>query len=152
MAGLARNVQRHFSQLCNDVVVRMTDITAKSVPCDPPLPEDMEIVRVEYAPNFLMVNTRSQGDSAPTLVEFADIIGFRVLDEGNLLEFWPECSSANGRLFEILAGGWLAQESLRPGSLFAPMKIQAKEYFLAGVDACVSVICHGEPAVRRGTV
>jgi hypothetical protein len=128
----------------------MTNITAKSVPCDPPLPEDLEIVRVEYSPNFLMINTRSLSDSATALIEFPDIIGFRVLDEGNLLEFWPECSSANGRLFEIFAGGWLGQELIRPGSLIGPMKIKAKEYLLAGVDDCVSVICHGEPTVRRG--
>jgi len=107
----------------------MKNITAKSVPCDELLPRDLEIVHVEYSANFLTINIRSLSDSASTLVEFPHIIGFRVLDEGNLLEFWPDCSSANGRLFEILAGGWLAQESVRPGILFAPMKIKAQEYF-----------------------
>jgi hypothetical protein len=126
----------------------MTNIAAKPFPCDPQLPENLEIVRVEYSANSLMISTRSLRDSASALVEFPDVIGFRVMDEGNLLEFWPECSSANGRLFEIFAGGWLAQESLRPGSLFRPTKINAKEYFLAGVDDCVSIICLGEPSIR----
>lgn len=130
----------------------MTNITVKSVFCDPPIPQDLEVVRLEYATSRLMVSVRSLSDSTQSLIEFPDTVGFRVLDEGDLLEFWPECSSANGRLFQILTGGWMAQESLRPGCLMGRMKVQAKEYFLAGVDDCVSVICHGEPSVRGGTV
>jgi hypothetical protein len=130
----------------------MTKITARSIAADLLLPKDLEIVRIEYAPKRLMVNTQSLHDSTPMLVEFSDIIGFRVLDERDLMEFWPECSSANGRLFEISAGGWLAEELLRPGSLVGPMNIQAKEYFLAGTDDCVSVLCYAEPSVREGTV
>jgi hypothetical protein len=36
--------------------------------------------------------------------DFPEIVGFRVLDERDLMEFWPECSSPHGKLFEILAG------------------------------------------------
>jgi len=86
------------------------------------------------------------------MIEFSDIMGFRVLDERDLMEFWPECSSANGRLFEISAGGWLAQELSRPGSLIGAMNIQAKEYFLAGVDDCISVLCYEEPSVRESAI
>jgi hypothetical protein len=85
-----------------DVFSQMTNITAKSVPCDAPLLEDLEIVSVEYSANSLRINTRSLSDSASAVVEFPDTTGFRVLDEGNLLEFWPECSSANGRFFRNL--------------------------------------------------
>jgi hypothetical protein len=128
----------------------MTKVVAKPVPCGLSLPGDAEVVGVEYAPNCLVVSTRSPDDSTQVLVEFTDIVGFRVLDERDLMEFWPECSAPNGRLFEILAGGWLSQELLRPGSLLGPMKIKAREYFLAGSDDCVSVISYGEPVVRKG--
>ena len=88
------------------------------------LPKDLEIVRVAYAPTSLIENTRRPDGSTPVRIEFSGIIGFRVLDKRDLMEFWPECSSSNGRLFEISAAGWLAQELSRPGSLIGAMNIQ----------------------------
>ena len=101
----------------------MTKVTARSVPAGLLLPKDLEIVRVAYAPTSLIENTRRPDGSTPVRIEFSGIIGFRVLDERDLMEFWPECSSSNGRLFEISAAGWLAQELSRPGSLIGAMNI-----------------------------
>jgi hypothetical protein len=130
----------------------MTGIVAKPLLIDLSLPTDGQIARVEYVPNCLVVGLRTPDDSVEVLVEFPAIIGFRVLDERDLMEFWPECSSPHGKLFEILAGGWLSQELLRPGSLLGPMNIRAREYFLTGSDDCVSVISPEEPIVRKGTL
>ena len=129
----------------------MANVIAKSLPCGSSLPSDVEVTRIEYEPKGLVVSARSP-DGSLALVEFPDLIGFRVLDERDLMEFWPECSSANGRLFEIASGGWLSQELSRPGSLLGPMRIKAREYFLAGSDDCVSVISYAEPVVRNGTL
>lgn len=50
-------------------------------------------------------------------IAFYSTLGFRVLDEGDLLEFWPHCSTTNGWLFEIESDGWFDQESQRKGFL-----------------------------------
>jgi hypothetical protein len=81
-------------------------------------------------------------------VVFEDVWGYRVLDECDLNEYWPACSSPNGRLFEVLSGGWLSKEKSRDGFVSAAMTPNLKEFFLAGNDDGVSVLCSAEPEVR----
>ena len=83
---------------------------------------------------------------------FADVWGYRVLDERDLSEYWPTCSSQNGRLFEVKSGGWLSQEKSRPGFLSADVVPKLKEFFIAGIDDCVSVLCTAEPEVRANAL
>jgi hypothetical protein len=64
------------------------------------------------------------------------------------MEYWPVCSSQNGWLFEIFSGGWLSQEKDRPGSFVADMNPMAQEYFISGVDDCVSIISSVNPTIR----
>ncbi|BBI69588.1 hypothetical protein PKHYL_37790 [Psychrobacter sp. KH172YL61] len=47
-------------------------------------------------------------------VDFTDIIGFRVLDNGNLVEFWND-DCPNGWLWEVSDGGWFDLEKQREG-------------------------------------
>jgi hypothetical protein len=93
------------------------------------------------------VRVRGAGERVFDVV-FEDVWGYRVLDERDLGEYWPTCSSQNGRLFEVEFGGWLAQEKSRPGFLSADVISKLKEFFVAGIDDCVSVLCSAEPAVR----
>lgn len=52
-------------------------------------------------------------------IDFQNVVGPRVLDESDLLKFWPTCSGEGVDLFRVFEGGWLAQESIGPGFLSA---------------------------------
>jgi hypothetical protein len=98
-----------------------------------------EIACVSHTPDRLVVNL----GVGPSLI-FEDVIGFRLLDEGDLLEFWPECSAEHGGLFKIVQGGWLSQESTRAGFRSAD-RAGLNEFFVTGPNACVNVLGFGEP-------
>jgi hypothetical protein len=110
---------------------------------------DPEVIRAEYVPDDLIVTVRSLTSGLDVSLGFSSVIGFRVLDERDLLEYWPECSTPNGWVFEIASGGWLSSESKRPGCLIATMSPEAREYFVAGCNSCVSVICLEVPVLRE---
>jgi hypothetical protein len=97
----------------------------------------------------LAITLTSASASETWIVKFM-ALGHRVLDEGDLLEYWPECSSRNGRLFRIEAGGWLEQEQAREGFLARVTQPEIKEYFVAGENACVSVLAWEPPDVVQG--
>ena len=87
-------------------------------------------------------------DDAKFDIRFDSPIGFRVMDEGDLLEFWPHCSSLNGWLYKVTDGGWLDQESKRSG--FLSVKIpDIGEYFIVGANYCVGVISVEDPLVNE---
>ncbi len=110
---------------------------------------DPEVIRMEYEPDDLIVTVRSLSSGLEYSLRFGAVIGFRVLDERDLLEFWPECSTMNGSwTFEITSGGWLAAEFKRSGSLIGHMCPEAREFFVAGCNSCVSVIGSDEPVLR----
>ena len=81
-------------------------------------------------------------------VSFVRPVGFRFLDEGDLLEFWPDCSLNNGWLYEIRSGGWLEQESARAGFL-AKHNDGLREYLVVSQNGCLSVLATGPPAVAE---
>ena len=105
----------------------MAKVEAQSVPNPHAFPNGSEVVRIEYALGALKVCVRGLRNEESVIVEFADVLGFRVLDERDLLEYWPVCSTPNGWLFEIASGGWLSQEVARAGSLIDAMNPDAKE-------------------------
>jgi hypothetical protein len=130
----------------------MVKINAQPIETGIVFSKGSEIVRVEYALGVLRAFVRDINLDSEFVVSFSDAIGFRVLDERDLMEFWPECSTPNGWLFEIHSGGWLSQEASRPGSCLVAMSPAAKEYFITGVDDCLSVICHTAPEVHKSAL
>lgn len=113
-------------------------------------PEGSAVVRVEWGVGRLSVIVEGTAEASRGVVlEFSDVVGFRVLDERDLMEFWPACSTSNGGLFEIHEGGWLSQERIRPGSCIGPMNPSVKEYLVTGPDDCVSVLSPNPPQVRE---
>ena len=58
----------------------------------------------------LRITARFQSLFGPIYVVFTGAEGFRVLDEGNLLEFWPQDSRSPGWIWRIIEGGWFEQE------------------------------------------
>ncbi|GER13890.1 hypothetical protein [Variovorax boronicumulans] len=107
-----------------------------------------EIVRVDYAVKQLTVVIQEAGSDASLRVRFDDVVAYRVMDERDLGEYWPACSLPNGWVFSIQSGGWLSQESARPGSCVGLFYGDVHEYLVAGFTDCVSVLCTGEPQVE----
>jgi len=59
------------------------------------------------------------------------------------------CSRPNGWLFEIYDGGWLAEQTARPGVLLA-MNPGVREFLVTGDDDCVSVLALSPYGFRCG--
>jgi hypothetical protein len=79
-------------------------------------------------------------------VAFRRPIGFRVLDERDLCEFWDHYHVGNGWLYEVHEGGWQELESHRP--LFnAPLCFPGLREFLIVCDQCVSVMSVEAPEI-----
>jgi hypothetical protein len=85
-------------------------------------------------------------DGSEASLVFSSPVGFRVLDERDLLEFWNDFSEPNGWLWEVLGGGWLELESAREGFLDRDLLPELREFLVVG-DMCVSVICARPPVL-----
>ncbi len=120
---------------------------AESVQSDVPCGSSYEVTEIRYSLGQLDIAISGKTSEA-CIVTFEEVAGFRVLDEGDLLEFWPECSFDRGWLFRILDGGWFSQESERSGFLARDTKI-VTEYLVTGVNECVNVLSWSEPKVSR---
>lgn len=110
--------------------------------------EFVEIINVDFDGELLAVTVLIDGDKLD--ITFDTPAGFRVLDEGDLLEYWPDCSTTNGWLYEIAGQGWLDQERQRGGFL-SGHNPEIKEYFIAGVNYCISVLAWEKPDVEAST-
>jgi hypothetical protein len=130
----------------------MAKVSARPIHSAYSFPRSSEVVRIDYKLGQLCIHVQGKEATEAVVVEFIDTIGFRVLDERDLMEYWPECSTPNGWLFEITAGGWLSQEAKREGSLIVSVIPEAKEFLVTGEDDCVSIICNNEPVVRRNAL
>jgi hypothetical protein len=121
---------------------------AKAVKVSDWLLRQSEVATVEYRLGSLRVHVTDPTSSQTVTAHFEDVQAFRVLDERDLQEFWPACSSATGGIFEINGGGWLSQETLRPGSMLAQMHPQLKEYLVTGQNECVNVLANVAPTIE----
>lgn len=77
-------------------------------------------------------------------------IAHRVMDEGDLLDFWPMCSLDNGWLYEIHSGGWKDLELTREGFLSGDRK-DLREIFVVSANTCVNFIALKVPTITYGT-
>ncbi|QSX36716.1 hypothetical protein [Shewanella sedimentimangrovi] len=81
---------------------------------------------------------------------FHSIQGLRMLNEGDLLEFWAEFSLSNGWLYQLSEGGWFALESNRSGFMASGGKV-LNEFLIVTRKECVSVLsAESMPSVRWG--
>jgi hypothetical protein len=100
---------------------------------------------LRYDGEALVVEIQGENLSRASLT-FADVIGFRVLDERDLCEFWNEYSEPNGWLYEVERGGWLDLEKHR--ALFnSPALFGELREYLVVDDKCVSVLCLTPPEI-----
>ena len=124
-------------------------VSAIAIPTATSLPKGADVVRVDYDIDCLSVHVSCMQTGRKSVVEFWGVEGYRVLDERDLAEFWPTCSTPNGWLFEIQSGGWLEQEFERPGSMIAHLNRGLREFFVAGMNSCVSILSVNAPAVQN---
>lgn len=102
-----------------------------------------DIYEVHFDSDSLTV--RVSADVGGLVVRFRKVVGFRFLDEGDILEFWPEdAAKRSGWIYEVNSGGWKELESSRDGFLSGD-RADVKEFFVATVNGCLSVLCSAKP-------
>ncbi|AHH21278.1 hypothetical protein NONO_c65080 [Nocardia nova SH22a] len=79
-------------------------------------------------------------------VVFREPIGFRVMDEAALIEYWNTYSEPQGWLWEVVRGGWLDLERQRPAFWQGREVGWFREYFLVD-EHCVNVIAVEPPEI-----
>ncbi|MFG6461979.1 hypothetical protein ACG04Q_10380 [Roseateles sp. DXS20W] len=102
---------------------------------------------VRYDGDKLVLTLTCPDEVQQAVTTFTEVVGFRLLDEGNLLEFWPRCAADHGWLFEISENGWFAQESLRSGFLSSDAP-GITEYFVVSTNDCLNVVAGARPTVE----
>ena len=107
-----------------------------------------EVTEVSYDLWVLRVTLTFEKQEQPVYVHFEGVQGIRMLDEGDLQEFWSNGACTNGWLFEIERGGWFDLECTREGFVSKP-EIGLREYLVAGVNDCVSVLSYEAPTVHQ---
>ena len=124
-------------------------MNAAPIPEAEGLPRDLHVVSVVFTPDATHVDLQSRSTGRLWRVRFLGAEGHRVLDEGDLLEFWPECSAPNGVIFKVTSGGWFEQECQRQGFLKRDTQPEMPEYFITGENACVSVLSYTPPELSE---
>jgi hypothetical protein len=100
---------------------------------------------MRYDADDLVIDIRSEG-FAFARVTFHAPIGFRVLDERDLCQFWNTYSRPNGWLWQVHSGGWMDLEKLGPSFSSPDLIPELREYLLVD-DRCISVLCVAPPEI-----
>lgn len=105
------------------------------------------VLAINYQSSKLRVQLSAGAeDEGSLLIVFKRPEGFRVLDEGDLLEFWESSMPGAGWLYLVHRGGWNDLESTRDGYL-SRHKANLCEYLIIGKNECVSVLCRQRPEI-----
>jgi hypothetical protein len=78
-------------------------------------------------------------------VTFEEPVGFRVLDERELCEFWNKHSQPKGWFYEVEEGGWMELESHRT-TFPTPFCGDMREYMIVDY-MCINVLCNSPPTI-----
>ena len=116
---------------------------------EPSLRYKQKAVRaVHYNGISLVIDIQGERKFSFVRVIFERPIGFRVLDEHDLNEFWKSYNEQNGWLYEVSEGGWLELESKREGFFSKELLAnQVKEYLLVD-NKCISVLSVTPPTIE----
>ncbi|EPM7951061.1 hypothetical protein ACTQ8R_004563 [Vibrio parahaemolyticus] len=105
-----------------------------------------DVLSVNYDLSVLRIKLIFPSDEI-VYVACENVEGFRVLDEGQLLEFWGGAATRYW-LFEVNANGWLASENRRETAPLIVEGGELKEYMVAGANECVSILAYTQPYVQ----
>jgi len=117
----------------------------ENYPYDVDVYSGSEVTNISYDLSTLRITLMFDDKEEPVYIIFKHIVGFRVLDEGELNEFWNVKQRPVGYIWEVKDGGWKSLEELRSG--YIGHSKSAKEYLVLGNDDCVSVITYNEPVI-----
>ncbi|MFB9215703.1 hypothetical protein [Vibrio sinaloensis] len=106
-----------------------------------------DVLTLNYDLSVLRIKLNFPSDKI-VYVACENVEGFRVLDEGQLLEFWGG-DATQYWLFEVKANGWLASESKRETAPLIVEGGELKEYMVAGANECVSILAYTQPYVQN---
>ena len=113
-------------------------------------PVNPEVIGLEYGiENGIIINYQVNPNKRLEIHFNPHVVGFRVLDEGDLLEFWTQKEYVGTGIYEVVRGGWKTLEETRSGFLTGFMNIECNEYLITGDNYCVSVIAesHNKPVI-----
>jgi hypothetical protein len=105
-----------------------------------------QISEVRFAAEDLVVIAEDELGEQLKVV-FESPVGFRVIDESQVCEFWNDYSSPNGWLWVVHSGGYLDLEKKRSG-FWRSSDTNLKEYFIVG-EYCLSVITAFPPTIAQ---
>ena len=100
---------------------------------------------LRFCERDLVIDVQGSGFAFARLI-FRNLVGFRVLDELDLCEFWPEYSDPNGWLWEVHSGGWMDLEKQRPFFISPSVAAPLREFFLVD-EYCLSILCQNSPEI-----
>ncbi|TPG31354.1 hypothetical protein [Flavobacterium pectinovorum] len=106
-----------------------------------------EIINLNYDLWTLKITLDFKDISQPIYIIFKNVVGFRVLDEGNLLEFWNPDIRVPGWIWKVESGGWFELEKLRSGFLTQYHTNSHNEFLILGINDCISVISESDPVI-----
>ena len=104
-----------------------------------------EITDLRFAIWTLRI-TVSFSNNNTLLVAFESPGGCRVLDEGVLPAFWGVMPA--GAVLKVTSGGWFDLEA-EHNEKFRARNSGTQEYFIPGINYCVSVLSGETPSIRR---
>ena len=108
-----------------------------------------EIVNINYDLWTLRISLSFEKIDRPIYVTFKRISGFRVLDEGNLLEFWNPAVRVPGWIWLVENGGWFDLEKLRGGFVESYHDNEFFiEYLIMAINDCISIFASCEPEIK----
>ncbi len=81
------------------------------------------------------------------LLTFERCCGIRVIDEGQICEFWNTYSSPNGWLWRVRSGGWFDLESQREHFWLRDASHAQLHEYLIVADQCVFVLSYADPRI-----
>ena len=104
-----------------------------------------ELVEMHYDVWNLRISLDFPDWSGVVYVDFESPLGFRVMEESDLLEMWDSRTDESHWLNRVKSNGWLDQEARREG--FTSETEDVKEYLVVGVNDCVSVMAFEHPTL-----
>ncbi|MEC7264448.1 MAG: hypothetical protein VXW38_11960 [Bacteroidota bacterium] len=110
------------------------------------LHENLELINLSYDLWRLTITLTMPGKKKMIYLTFENIYGFRLLDEGDLLEFWDSNTGTKGFLWKVESGGWLDLEKNRGGFVSGHNR-DIQEYLVKGINECASVLTSKGPAI-----
>ena len=82
-------------------------------------------------------------------VDFDHVRVFRMLDEGDLCDFWDKYHTGKGWLYRVLQIGWFDLQSTRNDFITPRLFANGIHEFLIVCGTCVSVLSTKDPTITR---